>query len=69
MVLTAPAFLVLNKPPLIPRPMDATDRSRSLLDEQQTNLYQLRDALKRKESATIRRVVLDLMAQVQALAH
>lgn len=65
-VLTAQGFLALNKSPLKPRPVDATHRSRSLLDEQQTNLYQLRDAVKRKESAMIRRVMLDLMNQIQA---
>lgn len=65
-VLTSRAFLTLNKVPLTPRPLDATDRSRSLIDEQQTNLYQLRDAIKRKDSARIRRVVLDFMAQQQA---
>ncbi|MFK7912568.1 MAG: hypothetical protein AB8B93_01530 [Pseudomonadales bacterium] len=65
-VLTSRAFLTLNKTPLTPRPVDATDRSRSLIDEQQTNLFQLRNALKRKESATLRRAILDFMAQVQA---
>lgn len=62
-VLTGAAFLALNKTPRAPRPVDVTDQSRSLVDERQTNVYALRDAIKRRDSARIRRVMLDLMDQ------
>lgn len=64
-VLTADAFLALNHRPRTQRPVDATEQSQSLLEEQQTNLFELRNAVKGKDSARTRRAMLELLGRVK----
>ncbi len=62
-ILSASTFTLLSMPALHREPHDVTDLPESVRAEHATNIHRLREALRSRSSARIRKVMMDLLAQ------